>query len=299
MGYYDMDRTLTSTPKSFIGRGTSAAFAIALAITFALAVAGYTFLPEAEVAAQIADSKAGATEQMETPEVATQAMIDFALNLKSASEYTVYAERGVTDRGSSEIRGMKGDAMRSAAGRKATKELSNAIDAMRQLPCTEVKSGALAGRSFAPGVYCLSSAELDGEMIVDGGGSAAGTFVFRVAGSLVAKNGSSIRLANGAQGGNVYFVAESAEIGDNAAFRAHVLASGDIKVGAGSTVTDKVMALGKVELNNSALLGGTTGSLEICKEQQLPVTAANDLSNQIFHFVVTGTAAGAPGSAAT
>ena len=44
-----------------------------------------------------------------------------------------------------------------------------------------------------------------------------GTFVFRVAGSLVAKNGSSIRLANGAQGGNVYFVAESAEIGDNAA----------------------------------------------------------------------------------
>lgn len=135
-------------------------------------------------------------------------------------------------------------------------------------------------------------------MIIDGQGSAAGAYIFRVAGSLNAKNGSSIRLENGAQGGNVFFVAGDVEIGNDVAFRANILSGGNVKIGDGSSVTDKVMSLGKVELDNSALLGGTTGSLEICKEQQLPVAAGNDLSNQIFHFVVTGTAAGSPGSAA-
>lgn len=44
----------------------------------------------------------------------------------------------------------------------------------------------------------------------------------------------------------------------------------------------------KVEVNESVLPGGTTGTMEICKEQQLPVSAANNMSKQIFHFVVTG-----------
>jgi len=293
-----MDEIKTNVPKTFSDRVGAVKYYMVLAAVVAVAAFGYAFLPDAEVSAQISDTKGGGVEQAETPETATQAMIDFALNMHSASGYTVYAEKGISDRGNSEVRGARADAMRSAAGRKATKELANSIDALRQLPCTELKSGALAGRTFTPGVYCMDSAELAGEMVIDGQGSAAGSFIFRVNGSLVAKAGSSIRVENGAQGGNVFFVAENAEIGDNASFRAHVLASGDIKVGDGATVTDNVMALGKVELNNSALLGGTTGSLEICKEQQLPVTAANDLSNQIFNFVVTGVAAGAPGSAA-
>src|SRR5687768_14699068 len=280
------------------GSRTTAAKKIIL--VFALsAFAGLLFalLPDANAVAQNEDVLTGG-EQLPPAEVATQAMIDFAVGaLKSASEYTVYAERGITEKGNAEIRGTKLDARR-AESRKSTKELSNAIDAFRQLPCGEIKGGNLTGRTFAPGVYCLDSAELNGEMIIDGQGSAAGTYIFRVAGSLNAKNGSSTRLENGAQGGNVFLVAGDVEIGNDVAFRANVLSGGNVKVGDRTSMTDKVMSLGKVELNDSALLGGTTGSLEICKEQQLPVTAANDLSNQIFHFVVSGTAAGAPGSAA-
>ncbi len=293
-----MDEIKTNVPKTFSDRVGVLRHVLVLAALVAVAAVGYTFLPEAPVSAQVSDTKGAAAEELETPETATQAMIDFALNMKSASGYTVYAERGITERGNSEIRGAKGDAMRSAEGRKSTKELSNSIDALRQLPCAQLKGSALAGRTFAPGVYCLDSAELAGEMVVDGQGTAAGTFIFRVAGSLVAKGGSSIRAENGAQSSNVFFVAEDAEIADGVAFRAHVIASGDVKVGSGSTVTEKVMALGKVELNDSAIQGATSGLLEICKRQQLPVTAANDLSNQIFHFVVTGVAAGQPGSAA-
>src|SRR5688572_14074310 len=290
-----MDEIKTNVPKTFRNRIGALKYLFVLTALVAIAAVGYAYLPEAEVSAQV-ETKSGA--EQETPEVATQAMIDVAVGaLKSASEYTVYAERGITENGNAEIRGTKGDA-RSAESRKSTKELSNAIDAFRQLPCGEIKGVNLTGRTFAPGVYCLDSAELNGEMIIDGQGSAAGTYIFRVAGSLNAKNGSSIRLENGAQGGNVFFVAGDAEIGNDVAFRANVLSGGNVKIGDRTSMTDKVMSLGKVELGNSALLGGTTGSLEICKEQQLPVAAGNDLSNQIFHFVVSGVAAGAPGSAA-
>ncbi len=95
-------------------------------------------------------------------------------------------------------------------------------------------------------------------------------------------------MENGAQGGNVFFVAEDAVIGDNASFRANILTKGDTTIGTGATVTDRVLSLGKVEMGGSALMGATTGTMEICKRQQLPVTAANSLSNWVFHFTITG-----------
>ncbi|MEO7674230.1 MAG: ice-binding family protein, partial [Pyrinomonadaceae bacterium] len=281
-----MDQINRNVPKTFADRLSGRVrYLFVLTALVAVAAVGYTFLPEAEVSAQQREeTKTG----VEAPEVATQRMIDFALNLHTASEYTVYAERGIVERGSSTVRGTKGDADRSEAGRKSTKDLSNTIDAIRQLPCTEVRSSDLTGKSFNPGVYCLTSAELAGEMTLDSAGDTTGVYIFRVAGSLNAKSGSSIRLENGAQGGNVFFVAEEAEIGDNASFRANILTKGGTRIGAGASVTDKVLSLGKVEMNNSAVLGGTTGSMEICKEQQLPVTAANSLSNQIFFFAISG-----------
>src|SRR5215210_1080872 len=134
-----MDEIKTNVPKTFSDRVRAVRYLIVLTALVAVAAVGYTFLPDAAVSAQVAETKPGA-ESNDTPEVATQAMIDFALNLRGASEYTVYAERGVVENGSPEIRGAKADAMRSAEGRKMTKELANAIDAMRQLPCTELKS---------------------------------------------------------------------------------------------------------------------------------------------------------------
>jgi hypothetical protein len=283
-----MDEINKSVPKTFIDRvSVRLRYVFTLTALVAVAAIGYSFLPEAEVSAQERGADKTGTES-EAPEVATQMMLDFALNLHTASEYTVYAERGIVDRGGSTVRGNKGDAMRTAAGRKATKELSNSIDAIRQLPCTALRSADLTGKTFGPGVYCLDSAELAGEMTLDSGGSTTGEYVFRVAGALNVKGGSSIRLENGAQGGNVFFAADSAEIGDGAAFRASVLTKGDIRIGSDATMTDKVLAMGKVEMGNSALLGGTTGTMEICKEQQLPVTPANDLSNWIFNYTITG-----------
>jgi subtilisin-like proprotein convertase family protein len=274
--------------KSFLSCVSRARYAFMLTGLAAFAVAGFLMLPDGgTVSAQESDAKSGQAAQ--TEEVATQAMLDFALNLKSASEYTVYAERGIVKRGESTIKGRTGDALRTEAGRKATRELGLSIDAIRQLPCSEVKGTDLTGRSFTPGVYCLSSAELDGEMVLDGGGNMAGTYVFRVGGTLNAKAGASVRLENGAQSGNVFFVAENAELAEGAVLRANVLTRGDITMAAGSTITNKALALGTVTTMDQAhVAGGTTGTMEICKAQAPFTNPANDLSNRIFNFVVTG-----------
>ena len=160
--------------------------------------------------------------------MATQAMIDFALNLHSASGYTVYAERGDNRQGL--IRGPRGTGQRRPLG-SGPQRHERAVELDRRPPAAAVHGaeelGPLRAEASDPGVYCLSSAELTGEMMLDSAGNAAGTYIFRVAGTLNAKAGSSIRLENGAQGGNVFFVAEEAEIGDNAAFRANILTKGD------------------------------------------------------------------------
>ncbi len=257
---------------------------LALSLLAAVAAAGYIYLPESRTAAQRSEPIASDAAESDERETATQAMIDFALNLRSASEYSVYAEKGIVENGGSEITGSRGDASHSP--RKIRRELADAIDAIRQLPCTDTER--LSGSTFTPGVYCISSAEIDGDVTVNGQGNTDGTYIFRVAGTLGVAAGASVKLENGAQAGHVFFVAENLEIGDNASLPANFLASGDVRLGSGATVTERVMALGKAELNESAILGGSTGKMKICVEQPLPVAPLNDLSDRIFHFTVTG-----------
>jgi hypothetical protein len=218
-----------------------------------------------------------------TGERATPEMISYALNMRSAARFTVFADRGVTDTGSS-IRGEVADALRDNAGIQARRELSSSMDAIRQLPCLDLKTPDLAGKRIGPGVYCLPSAELNGDLILDAQGDASAAFVFRVAGAANFRNGSTISLENRASAGNVYFASNDAvTVGNDANIRANLLAKGDINVGAGTTIGGRTMSLGKVSLNQDNL-GGGTGTLQICKEQ----TGTTDISNRIFNFTVTG-----------
>ena len=88
-----MDKINLSVPKTFTDRVSGKfAYFLVLAAMVAVAAVGYTFLPDAEVSAQERDSKTNV--EAEATEVATQAMIDFALNLHSASEFTVSRNAG-------------------------------------------------------------------------------------------------------------------------------------------------------------------------------------------------------------
>ncbi|MGB7070713.1 MAG: ice-binding family protein, partial [Pyrinomonadaceae bacterium] len=246
----------------------------ALIAAMAIAAAGYfTFS---------SDSNTVSAQKNVGREVATQEMIDFSLNLRSASNYTVFADKGVYGRGGSSIAGSVGDGLRDEAGTTARKALANSMDAIRQLPCTEL-TGGLGGKVLGPGVYCLASAELAGELVLDGQGNQASVFIFKVDGELSAKNGSGISLSGGAQASNVFFAADSAVIGSGSDFRGSILSKNDIDLGAGATVIGRTMSLGKVAMNENAV-GGGTGILEICKR----TIGEIDISDRIFRFTVSG-----------
>ncbi len=102
-----MDEITRNVPKTFDRVSRKLVYFFVLTALVATAAVGYTFLPEAEVSAQERDTKPGV--EADAPEVATRAMIDFSIGaLSSASEYTVYAERGINDKGGSTVRGTQG-----------------------------------------------------------------------------------------------------------------------------------------------------------------------------------------------
>lgn len=206
-----------------------------------------------------------------------------ALNFKSASSFTVYADRG------SELNAVRGetfDGTAAARGSSIKKDMADALNYINQLPCEAVSGSDLGGRSFGPGTYCLDSARLAGEMVLDAGGDASAIFLFKVKGDLTANSGSAINLVGGAMAGNAYFVADRATIGSGASFNGNVISKGDVTVGSGSFVRGKVISASGTVSAREAELGGTTGTLQICKT----VALDSGLTNRVFNFTVTGSA---------
>lgn len=217
---------------------------------------------------------------------ATDAMVNYALNFRSAANYTVFGGKGIVDSGYSAVRGETGDGLSSDTGIQAGKELSGSIDALRQLPCTQVEGG-MTGKSFEPGVYCVSSADLAGGITLDGRGNPGSVFIFKTDGSINLRSGSSIELTNEARAAGVFFVAgDSISVGDGVSVEASLIGGGDVTVGSGASVKGRTLSEGKVTLNENSI-GGGTGTLQICKALA-PSTV--DISNRIFNFTVTGVA---------
>jgi len=217
-------------------------------------------------------------------ETVTTEMLSRALDFRTATGFAVLAEKGITDNGFSKVGGdvgvtseaaeIKGlnrnnvkGMLRSGGGAgKTKKNFSDSFSAINQLPCTEVADTNLGGRTFTPGVFCLSSADLAGQLILNADNNANGVFIFRLAGSLTAQSGSDMLLMNEAKAHNVFFLAnDSATVGEGSNFRGSILAKNNINVRSGSIITGRTLSLnGSVELEN-ATVALQTGFLEICK----------------------------------
>ncbi len=245
--------------------------------------------------------------QREKQEIATPEMIGQALNLKSAAGYTVFAEDGITDTGNSLIRGNVGVARPTAEIKgvnggnvnglieetnsdslRVQKDAGDSFAIINQLPCTDVSDKNLGGRTFGPGVYCLSSASLVGEMVLDGQGDNSSTFIFRIAGSLNTEKGSSVALTNGAQSADVFFVAgDAVTVGEDSSLKGNLMARGSISVEAGANVEGRALSVkGDVALNGGILAPEQTGTLEICKA--IDTTNGTGLERRVFRFSVPG-----------
>ncbi len=230
----------------------------------------------------------------DTGSQATTEMISRALKLGAASDLAVFAENGVTEAGASTI---KGDVISLTKSQddnalKIRKDFSDSFSAINQLPCTDVADTDLSGKTFGPGIYCMSSARLTGQVVLDGQNDLNGFFIFRVRGNLNAEKGSGISLINDAQANNVHFVADdSATIGEGSSFRGSVYARNSIAVNNGTTVEGRTLSLkGDVTLGENVILGPQqTGVLQICKELDPAVvngTSTSELFGRVFEFEV-------------
>jgi Bacterial Ig-like domain (group 1)./Protein of unknown function (DUF3494). len=220
--------------------------------------------------------------QEETGENRVRAdVLGTALNLGSATSYTVFAKNGINNVNSA-IEGRSLDALRDPqAAIRAEKDLERAFSAINQLPCRHLKSNLTGGR-FEPGVYCAPSADLSEEIVLDAAGDTNGIFVFIIKGSLRAGGNLRMILANGAAAENVFFVSnETASIHAKTDFRGNILAKKSVEVGSRASVKGRIFSLeGGVNLNENNV-GGGTGVLQICKQQQ-----GEGLENRIFRFRV-------------
>jgi Ice-binding-like/FG-GAP-like repeat len=221
---------------------------------------------------------------------ATADMLNFALNFKKASGFEQFGANG--------MRNGAGDSFAAnAIDPQAGTDLENAVRAIGQLPCEAVDSSSLGGKTFAPGVYCLASAELAGSMTLDGMGDPNAQFVFRVAGGFTAAADSSIALANGAQSINAFFVsADTASIGVRNNIPASIIADGDININDGTIVRGKALSV-KGNVNSSeAQVVAATGYIEVCKAlfPGDPIAAGT-----LFTFNVAGTDYQAPAGGCT
>ena len=280
-----MDESRSNVPGTFarrLNRKTVylSLLAAAAVVTIAGLILAPTFNGTASVSAKGQEKSAAYDKEM----------LAAAINLRSAGGYAVYAERGSS---ADTVSGSVFDGRAELDGSaRVKKDFGAAMNYLKQLPCTSVEGSELGGRSFGPGVYCVDSAHLAGEMVLSAGGDASALFIIKVKGSFSADNNARITLADGARSGNVYVVAEQdATIGAGTDFRSHILAGGNVNVAAGARMAGRTMSMNGAVNARGAELSAESGTLQICKSVELPVAQgaeADTFTNRIFTFTVAG-----------
>jgi Ice-binding-like len=155
-----------------------------------------------------------------------------------------------------------------ATAATAQADAHTAYTALVAEPCGTNLTGKTLGTSpgavtLSPGVYCFnSSAQLTGTLTLNG----SGVYVFQMGSTLTTASNSSVVLANGATGGNVFWqVGSSATLGTNTVFAGSILALISDTVTTGTSVCGRVFALtGAVTQDGNAITaagscGGGTG----------------------------------------
>jgi uncharacterized protein (TIGR03437 family) len=110
--------------------------------------------------------------------------------------------------------------------------------------------------TLTPGVYCFnSSAQLTGNLTLDGENNPNATFTFQIGTTLTTASNSQVVLINGAQPGNVLWqVGSSATIGSGTVFQGNILAFTSITFTTSATSTGRALAQnGAVTLDTNTI----------------------------------------------
>ncbi len=101
------------------------------------------------------------------------------------------------------------------------------------------------GETLAASVYSIGGAgSVAGTLILDGEGNPNSVFIFKIGGALTTGAGTTINLINGAQAGNVYWVANGAiSMATNTIINGTMIANGAVAMGAGGIIHGRLYSI--------------------------------------------------------
>lgn len=209
------------------------------------------------------------------PATASAALPNHLPPLGTAGNYAVLAGTTVTNSGPSWITGKVGLSPGSAVtgfppGTSGQRDVANGAaltaknnlvtaynDAAGQTPFTNLPV-ELGGTTLTRGTYRQGTAGLTGTLILNGGGSNTGVWIFQIASTLItgAATGAEVRLINGAQPCDVFWqVGSSATLGTSTIFVGNIMALTTITMNTGATLNGRAMARnGAVNLHTNRII---------------------------------------------
>jgi hypothetical protein len=143
-----------------------------------------------------------------------------------------------------------------ALAMQAQMDLTGAYNSAASQPCGGVLTGQnLGGQTLTAGVYCFaSSAQLNGNLILNAQGDANAVFIFQIASTLTTLSSSQVTIINGGSGSNVFWqVGNSASLGNASQFAGNILALSNITLASGASIScGRALALnGAVAMDTS------------------------------------------------
>jgi hypothetical protein len=113
---------------------------------------------------------------------------------------------------------------------------------------TELYAGDLSGQTIVGGIYKWStSVAINSDVTLSG--DASDVWIFQIAGGITQKESTKVILSGGARAENVFWLsATTVALGTNANFEGIVLAKTDITVGANTSVNGRLLAQTRVDL---------------------------------------------------
>lgn len=140
------------------------------------------------------------------------------------------------------------------AANQAQSDAQRAYLALADMTCSTALTGQdLGGKALAPGVYCFtSSAELTGQLVLDGRGNSKGVWVFQVASTLTTATNSSVVMRKGGRPANVFWqVGSGATLGTGTAFIGNILAYSSITMNTAANLQGRALARQAVTMDSN------------------------------------------------
>jgi len=176
----------------------------------------------------------------------------------------------------------------------AATDVLNAYAFMTSIPCgTTLGTPFGNGQVLYPDVYCtVAAAQLQGDLILDGGGNPNSIFIFKINGALTTAGFSSVTLTNGASLCNVYWqIGGQFDLNNGSVFRGTALVDGAINLWGNSSLFGRALSrAGAISLVDNSIrfrpdaAGAITGIVTVCQGQSSEIYTVSEIENAVSYI---------------